>query len=62
MNTELIERIVGQLRDVLAEGEYDTGQIAKAARTAATMMRRGEIEVDWLAEYVDMQTLNLGQI
>ena len=49
----LIGRVVDQLRDILSEGEYDTGEIAAAAKKAADMMRRGEVEVDWLAVHME---------
>lgn len=51
----LTGRVVDQLRDILAEGEYDTGQIAAAAKKAADMMRRGEVEVDWLAVHMEQR-------
>jgi hypothetical protein len=56
MNPILLNKVVEQLRYILSEGEFDTREIAAAATKAASMMRKGEIEVDWLEEYKAMNS------
>jgi len=60
-NPILLEKLTEQLRDILSEGEFDSGEIAAAATKAGSMMRKGKITVDWSELYKERQRLNNNQ-